>query len=158
MRIFQRQKDKRMALLIGIVATLASQVIWAIAQFYTPADANEASDILPAFIYLVRIAMALCYAAIITVFFISKIQIILANKNLVVNFANVYFDIQPSGIFVADVSNAFVYELSEIFSVVNYVIGVVIPWEWCNKFNLIMKAKEKRVFWAAGFMKTSCTS
>ena len=102
--------------------------------------------------------MALCYAAIITVFFISKIQIILANKNLVVNFANVYFDIQPSGIFVADVSNAFVYELSEIFSVVNYVIGVVIPWEWCNKFNLIMKAKEKRVFWAAGFMKTSCTS
>ena len=26
---------------------------------------------------------------------------------------------------------------------VNYVIGVVIPWEWCNKFNLIMKAKEK---------------
>lgn len=144
MRIFQRQKDKRMALLIGIVATLASQVIWAIAQFYTPADANEASDILPAFIYLVRIAMALCYAAIITVFFISKIQIILANKKIwlltLLTFILIY---SPVAFFVADVSNAFVYELSEIFSVVNYVIGVVIPWEWCNKFNLIMKAKEK---------------
>ena len=33
MRIFQRQKDKRMALLIGIVATLASQVIWALHNF-----------------------------------------------------------------------------------------------------------------------------
>lgn len=144
MRIFQRQKDKRMALLIGIVATLASQVIWAIAQFYTPADANEASDILPAFIYLVRIAMALCYAAIITVFFITKIQIILANKKIwlltLLTFILIY---SPVAFFVADVSNAFVYELSEIFSVVNYVIGVVIPWEWCNKFNLIMKAKEK---------------
>ena len=119
-------------------------MIWAIAQFYTPADANEASDILPAFIYLVRIAMALCYAAIITVFFISKIQIILANKKIwlltLLTFILIY---SPVAFFVADVSNAFVYELSEIFSVVNYVIGVVIPWEWCNKFNLIMKAKEK---------------
>ena len=80
MRIFQRQKDKRMAFThwysgdIGISSDLGNCTI------YTPADANEASDILPAFIYLVRIAMALCYAAIITVFFITKIQIILANK------------------------------------------------------------------------------
>ncbi|CAI5759970.1 unnamed protein product [Candida verbasci] len=144
MRIFQRQKDKRLTFFVGLIASLTSQVIWGVSQFYFFDENNEAGDILPAFIYLVRIAMALCYAAIITVYFISKIKIIVANKKIwlltLLTFILIY---SPVAFFIADVSNAFVYELSEIFSVVNYVIGVVIPWEWCNKFNLIMKKREK---------------
>lgn len=144
MRIFQRQKDKRMTFFVGLIASLTSQVIWGVAQFYNFDRNSEAGDILPAFIYLVRIAMALCYAAIITVFVISKIQVILANKKIwLLTLLTSILIYSPVAFFIADVSNAFVYELSEIFSVVNYVIGVVIPWEWCNKFNLIMKAKEK---------------
>ncbi|RCK64981.1 pH-response regulator protein palH/RIM21 [Candida viswanathii] len=144
MRIFQRQKDKRMTFFVGVIASLTSQVIWGVSQFYNFERDSEAGDILPAFIYLVRIAMALCYAAIITVFFISKIQVIIANKKIwLLTLLTSILIYSPVAFFIADVSNAFVYELSEIFSVVNYVIGVVIPWEWCNKFNLIMKAKEK---------------
>ncbi|KAL6451176.1 RIM21 pH-response regulator protein palH/RIM21 [Candida maltosa Xu316] len=144
MRIFPRQKDKRMTFFVGMIATLTSQIIWGISQFYSFGTDTESADILPAFIYLVRIAMALCYAAIITVYFISKIQVILANKKIwLLTFLTSILIYSPVAFFIADVSNAFVYELSEIFSVVNYVIGVVIPWEWCNKFNLIMKAKEK---------------
>ncbi|CAK9441794.1 uncharacterized protein LODBEIA_P56620 [Lodderomyces beijingensis] len=144
MRLFQRQKDKRLTFYIGIIATLMSQIIWSISSFHTFATENEAGDILPAFIYLVRIAMALCYAAIITVYFISKIKLIIANRRIwLLTLLTLILIYSPVAFFIADVSNAFIYELSEIFSVVNYVIGVVIPWEWCNKFNLIMKAKEK---------------
>ncbi|KAI5957779.1 RIM21 [Candida theae] len=144
MRLFQRQKDKRLTFYVGCAASIASQVIWSIAQFHYFDVNNEAGDILPAFIYLVRIAMALCYAAIITVYFISKIQIILANRRIwLLTLLTLILIYSPVAFFIADVSNAFIYELSEIFSVVNYVIGVVIPWEWCNKFNLIMRAKEK---------------
>ncbi|KAI5956511.1 RIM21 [Candida jiufengensis] len=144
MRLFQRQKDKRLTFYIGVLATLTSQVIWGVSQFYSFQKDDEAGDILPAFIYLVRIAMALCYAAIITVYFITKIQIIIANKRIwLLTLLTLILIYSPVAFFIADVSNAFIYELSEIFSVVNYVIGVVIPWEWCNKFNLIMKAKEK---------------
>ncbi|CCG24140.1 Rim21 protein [Candida orthopsilosis Co 90-125] len=144
MRLFQRQKDKRLTFYVGCAASLTSQVIWGISQFHYFDVNNEAGDILPAFIYLVRIAMALCYAAIITVYFISKIQIIIANRRIwLLTLLTLILIYSPVAFFIADVSNAFIYELSEIFSVVNYVIGVVIPWEWCNKFNLIMRAKEK---------------
>ncbi|KAI5964199.1 RIM21 [Candida pseudojiufengensis] len=144
MRLFQRQKDKRLTFYIGLFATLTSQVIWGVSQFYSFSTNDEAGDILPAFIYLVRIAMALCYSAIITVYFISKIQIIIANRRIwLLTLLTLILIYSPVAFFIADVSNAFIYELSEVFSVVNYVIGVVIPWEWCNKFNLIMKAKEK---------------
>ncbi|EDK45591.1 pH-response regulator protein palH/RIM21 [Lodderomyces elongisporus NRRL YB-4239] len=144
MRLFQRQKDKRLTFYVGMVATLLSQVIWSVSLFHNFHFDDEAGDILPAFIYLVRIAMALCYAAIITVYFISKIKLILANRRIwLLTLLTLILIYSPVAFFIADVSNAFIYELSEIFSVVNYVIGVVIPWEWCNKFNIIMKAKEK---------------
>ncbi|KAK6462963.1 PalH/RIM21-domain-containing protein [Scheffersomyces coipomensis] len=144
MRIFSRQKDKRLAFFVGLIASITSQTIWGVTKFHTFNNNNEAGDILPAFIYLVRIAMGLCYAAIISVFQISKIHYIIANKSIwllsLLTFILIY---TPVAFFIADVSNAFVYELSEIFSVVSYVICVVIPWEWCNKFNAIMKVKEK---------------
>ncbi|MCH0628452.1 hypothetical protein JNB11_00460 [Kocuria palustris] len=144
MRIFQRQKERRMTLLIGVFCAVCSQVIWGIAKFATFPNNQEAADILPAFIYLVRIAMAVCYATIVLVFMLSKIHYIYHNLKIWVilglTFVLIY---SPVAFFVADVSNAFIYELSEVFSVVTYVICVVLPWEWCNKFNMIMKVKEK---------------
>lgn len=144
MRIFLRQNDKRLTFFVGIIACLTSQVIWAVTKFHNFDEENEAGDILPAFIYLVRIAMAVCYAALISVFQLSKISYIVANKDIwLLSLLTIILIYSPVAFFIADVANAWVYELSEIFSVVTYVICVVIPWEWCNKFNMIMKIKEK---------------
>ncbi|RLV95207.1 pH-response regulator protein palH/RIM21 [Spathaspora sp. JA1] len=144
MRFFSRQSDKRLTFYVGVIASITSQTIWGVSIFHNFSPNNEAGDILPAFIYLVRIAMGLCYAAIITVFFVTKIQFIIANKSIwlltLLTFLLIY---SPVAFFIADVSNAFIYELSDIFSVVTYMICVVIPWEWCNKYNLLMKMKEK---------------
>lgn len=144
MRIFQRQKERRLALFVGVVCAVASQVIWGITKFHDFATDNEAGDIMPAFIYLVRIAMAVCYAAIIMVFMLSKVHYLLPYKRIwVISILTIVLIYTPVAFFIADVSNLFVYELSEIFSVVTYVICVVMPWEWCNKFNMIMRDKEK---------------
>lgn len=144
MRIFSRQKEKRLTLLIGLIASIMSQTIWSVSKFHRFSPDDEAGDILPAFIYLVRIAMAISYAAIITVFVLSKINDIIANRSIwLLSVLNLVLIYSPLAFFVADISNTFVYELSEIFSVVTYAICVVIPWEWCNKFNLIEKRKEK---------------
>lgn len=144
MRIFQRQKEKRMAFLVGVVCAGASQTIWGVTKFKDFAEDDEAGDILPAFIYLVRIAMAVCYAAIVLVFMLTKIHDIYQNPRIwvlsLLTFVLIY---SPVAFFVADVSNAFIYELSEVFSVVTYVICVVLPWEWCNKVNIIKHVKEK---------------
>lgn len=144
MRIFSRQKEKRLTLFMGLVASMLSQTIWGVSRFHRFAPDDEAGDILPAFIYLVRIAMAVSYAAIITVFLISKINDIISNRSIwLLSLLTIVLIYSPLAFFVADISNTFVYELSEIFSVVTYTICVVIPWEWCNKFNLIEKRKEK---------------
>lgn len=144
MRIFLRQKDKRLTFFVGIFASITSQVLWAISRFHSFSDDSEAGDILPAFQYLVRIAMGVCYAALVSVFVLMKINYIIANKKIwLITLLTVILIYGPVAFFIADVSNAWVYELSEIFSVVTYDICVVIPWEWCNKYNSIMKAKEK---------------
>lgn len=144
MRIFLRQTDKRLTFFVGVIASLTSQVIWAVTKFHRFSEEDEAGDILPAFIYLVRIAMSFCYAALISVFLLTKIHYIIANRDIwLLSILTVILIYSPVAFFIADVSNAWVYELSEIFSVVTYVICVVIPWEWCNKINVILRKKEK---------------
>lgn len=144
MRIFLRQKDKRMAFYVGVVASASSQVIWAVMKFRSFPKGDEAADILPAFTYLMRIAMSVCYATLITAFLFLKIRLIAANRGIwLLLILMLVFVYSPVAFFVADVSSAWVYEMLEVFSVVTYVICVVIPWEWCNRFNLIMRVIEK---------------
>ncbi|KAL7662609.1 pH-response regulator protein palH/RIM21 [[Candida] zeylanoides] len=144
MRIFSRQSDKRMTLLIGVAFTLTSQVIWAVAQFHSFGRDNEAGDILPAFIYLVRIAMGATYAALITVYICTKAHLVWRNRSIwLLTLLTLVLIYSPVAFFIADVSNIWVSELSDVFSCVTYVICVVIPWEWCNKLNAIMRVREK---------------
>ncbi|CUM68299.1 uncharacterized protein PRCAT00006021001 [Priceomyces carsonii] len=144
MRVFLRQADKRLTLYVGVFASVTSQAIWAVTKFNDFSVNNEADAILPAFIYLVRIAMGICYAALISFHLVTKIHHIMANRRIwLLSLLTCILVYSPVAFFIADIANAWVYELSEFFSVVNYVICVVIPWEWYNKFNLIMRAKEK---------------
>lgn len=144
MRIFQRQADKRLALYVGILSTLTSQIIWAITRFYNFKSNSEAGDILPAFIYLVRIAIGVCYASLVSVYIFTKINLIIANRSIwLLSLLTLILIYSPVAFFIADVSNSWVSELSEVFQCVTYVICVVLPWEWCNKLNLILKFREK---------------
>lgn len=144
MRLFSRQSDKRLIFLVGLVASLASQTLWSITKFYNFSADDEVGKILPAFTYLIRIAMSISYAAMFTAFLLTKLKTLFAHKGIwPISLLTLIFIYSPVAFFIADVSSAWVYELSEIFSVVTYVVCVVIPWEWCNKYNVIRRMKEK---------------
>lgn len=144
MRLFLRQSDKRIVFLVGVFASVTSQTLWSISKFHNFADSEEAGQIVPAFTYLIRIATSVSYAAIFTAFLGTKIKTLLMHRSIwPISILTLTFIYSPVAFFIADVSSTWVYELSEVFSVVNYVICVVIPWEWCNKYNVIRKIKEK---------------
>lgn len=144
MRLFSRQSDKRLIFLVGVLALVASQTLWSVTKFHHFRTDDEIDKILPAFTYLIRIAMSISYAAIFTAFLLTKLKTIVAHRNIwPLLLLTLVFIYAPVAFFIADVSSAWVYELSEIFSVVTYTVCVVIPWEWCNKYNIIRKRKEK---------------
>lgn len=143
MRLFLRQKDKRLIFLTGIAASISAQTLWGVTRFHNFKD-SEAGKIIPAFAYLVRIAMGMCYAAIFTAFLLTKVKIIYVNRLVwLISALTLVFINAPVAFFIADVSSTWAYELSEVFSVATYVVGVVIPWEWCNQYNHIRRAMEK---------------
>lgn len=144
MRLFLRQSDKRLIFYVGTSAAVVSQTLWGITKFHNFHAEAEAGKIIPALTYLFRIAMGMCYAAIFTAFLLIKIKQIIANRHIwLISLLTLVFIYAPVAFFIADVSNTWVYALSEIFSVVTYVICVVIPWEWCNKYNVIRRMMEK---------------
>lgn len=144
MRLFLRQSDKRLIFYVGTGAAVVSQALWGVTKFHNFHEDAEAGKIIPALTYLIRIAMGMCYAAIFTAFLLTKIKQIAANRNIwLISLLTFVFIYAPVAFFIADVSNAWVYALSEIFSVVTYVVCVVISWEWCNKYNVIRKMMEK---------------
>lgn len=144
MRLFSRQSDKRLIFLVGLLASVASQTLWSIVKFHHFSNDDEVGKILPAFTYLIRIAMSISYAAMFTAFLLTKIKSLIAHRRIwPISLLTFVFIYAPVAFFIADVSSSWVYELSEVFSVVTYTICVVIPWEWCNKYNVIRKMKEK---------------
>lgn len=143
MRLFQRQSDKRLTFYVGIFAALTSQIIWAIVTFHSFPKESEVFDILPAFIYLVRIAMAASYASLILVFIMTHLRYIIPYKRIwLLTILTCILIFGPAAFFVADVANIWIYDLSEMLSVVTYDLCVVIPWAWCNEYASIKKAKE----------------
>lgn len=144
MRLFLRQSDKRLTFFVGCGAAIVSQTLWGVTRFHSFSNDAEAGKIIPALTYLVRIAMGMFYAAIFTAFLLIKLKHIAANRHIwLISLLTFVFIYAPVAFFIADISNAWVYALSEIFSVVTYVICVVIPWEWCNKYNVIQRIMEK---------------
>ncbi|ODQ77083.1 hypothetical protein BABINDRAFT_163818 [Babjeviella inositovora NRRL Y-12698] len=141
MRLFNRQKDKRIAFFAGVTLSLCSQVIWAVSQF---GDGSETTlVILPAFIYLLRIAMSILYLGLVMVYIFLKRQFVF-QKSLALLTVVVFIVVNLSIVlFVSDMANFWVSSLSEIFNVACYVASIVIPWEWINLINSLEKVKEK---------------
>lgn len=144
MRLFLRQGDKRMVFLVGIFASMCSQTMWGVMKFYTFKSHEEVAKILPSLVYLTRIAMGISYAAIFTAFMLTKLKTLMLHRNIwAISFLTLVLIYAPVSFFIADVSSTWVYEMSDVFSVATYVVCVVLPWEWCNQYNVIRKQLEK---------------
>lgn len=140
MRLFSRQSDKRLIFLAGVSAAIGSQVLWSVMRFHPFPESKEVERIIPALNYLVRIATNIVYATIFTAFLLIKIKMVLANRSIwLISFISFIFIYAPVAFFIAEVTSPWAHE----FSVVTYVVCVVLPWEWCNKYHMIQKIQEK---------------
>ncbi|WPK24889.1 hypothetical protein PUMCH_002188 [Australozyma saopauloensis] len=140
MRLFSRQGDKRIIFLVGVSAAIASQVLWSVMKFHPFEESKEVKRILPSLTYLVRIATNIIYATIFTAFTLTKTRTLLANRGIwLITVLSLIFIYAPVAFFVADVTTPWAHE----FSVVTYVVCVVLPWEWCNSYQLIQKIQER---------------
>lgn len=144
MRLFLRQSDKRMVFLVGFLGSICSQTIWGVMKFHKFPPNDELDKILPALVYLTRIAMGISYAAIFTAFMLTKLKTLMLHKNIwAISLLTVVLIYAPVSFFIADVSSTWIYEMSDVFSVATYVVCVILPWEWCNQYNMIRKQLEK---------------
>lgn len=153
-RLLLRQNDKRLTFLCGLLATLLSQVLWGVTMFYALDKLSDAGDVILAFIYLVRLAGALCYAAIVTVFIITKIKSIMLYRNMwLLTAATVILVYSPVAFFFSQAANSWSYDMSEMFTIVSYDVCVVMPWAWCSEYNEIKKEIEKEGFLGRRFFE-----
>lgn len=141
MRLFNRQKDKRTAFYVGTLLLVGNQVIWAVATFDNSSVVT--SLVLPAFIYLLRIAIAILYLGLVCIFIFLRRDIVC--QRLIALLTLVTFLVVNSSVvlFVFDVASVWVLDLSEVFNVACYVAAVVIPWEWVNLVELLQLVREK---------------
>lgn len=152
MRLFSRQKEKRFTFIIGVSLSIISQVIWAVStfnQYRTFANVNYNPDddtlsIMPAFIYLLRIAMSVIFSVLICVYCFIKHQFILKKNLILISIVSILSTNIQVGFFIADVANVWVAELSEIFNAAGYVISTVIVWEWINQVHASERVKQDK--------------
>lgn len=138
MRLFSRVKEKRAGFIIGGTLSICAQVIWGVSTF-TEFDEMSESDItiLPAFTYLLRIALSMMYCGLIIIYGAGKRRLIFHRDIIlltILTFITINFQF---GFFVADIADVWVSELSEIFNTTIYVSVTVIPWEWVNRLHAL---------------------
>ncbi|SCU97359.1 LAME_0F19416g1_1 [Lachancea meyersii CBS 8951] len=149
MRLFSRVREKRFVFLAGVVLSLISQVLWAIPSF-TQIGKNHSMGLsydtdglilLSPFVYLMRITFSAFYASIICFNVFIKRNLCLQNQRMILlTFITILMIFMQPAFFVADVTNVWVDDLSEIFNTTCYVGSAVIVWEWVD-YLLILERK-----------------
>ncbi|KAH3683451.1 hypothetical protein WICPIJ_005570 [Wickerhamomyces pijperi] len=144
-RLFSRAKEKRVSFLVGGALSLAAQIIWAVSTFSNINIDDEESNlsILPAFTYLLRIALSTVYSGLIVIYAISKRSYIFHRSVVLLTLLNFLVINLQIAFFVTDISNIWVSELSEIFNTTVYICVTVIPWEWINRVHAIERHEQK---------------
>lgn len=153
MRLFSRQKEKRFTFVMGVSLSIISQVIWAVSTFHTMKHTDLTAEydpdedtlsILPAFIYLLRIAMSVMYSVLICIYCFIKIEFIMKRSLILISFVSILSTNLQFAFFIADVANVWVAELSEVFNAAGYVVSTVIVWEWINRVHASERAKQSK--------------
>ncbi|ODV59322.1 Rim21p ASCRUDRAFT_37629, partial [Ascoidea rubescens DSM 1968] len=139
MRIFSRQKEKRFTFFMGGILSIISQVIWAVSTY----SSSHVFALLPAFVYLLRISLSVIFSVLIGIYCFMKRKIIFQKKLILITTLTFLTINLEFAFFIADVSNLWVSELSEIFNTCCYVISTVLVWEWINRVHHMEKIKEK---------------
>lgn len=142
-RLFSRVKEKRVSFIIGGFLSICAQVIWGVSTF-SKFDIDTDSDfsILPAFTYLLRIALAMMYCGLIIIYGFGRRSFIFQKDIMLLTILTFLVINLQFAFFITDISNVWVSELSEIFNTTIYVSVTVIPWEWINRVHALERYQQ----------------
>lgn len=143
-RLFSRVKEKRVSFILGGTLSICAQVIWGVSTF-SKFDQTKDSDIsiLPAFTYLLRIALATMYSGLIIIYAVGKRNYIFQRSIILLTMLTFLVINLQVAFFITDISNIWVSELSEIFNTTIYVSVTVIPWEWINRVHALERHEQR---------------
>lgn len=145
-RLFSRVKEKRVSFILGGFLSICSQVIWGVSTFnnFKQNDTEESDiSILPAFTYLLRIALSMMYSGLILIYSFWKRYYIFNSSILLLTILTGFVINLQAAFFIVDISNLWVSELSEIFNTTIYVSATLIPWEWVNRVHVLQRKSQR---------------
>lgn len=139
MRLFNRQKEKRLLLWLGGSVTIIAQTIWGVSVFHPNAKVTS----LPAFAYLFQIAMSVLYIGCVSYYIITKRAFTLCPS--VMFFTLLEFSAACSSIvlFIIDLASIWIIQWSDSMSWVTSVLSIVTVWELADKVYALERRYEK---------------
>ncbi|CAL9732581.1 pH-response regulator protein palH/Rim21p [Monosporozyma unispora] len=143
MRTFERNREKRIILLCGIILTITTSVLWVAPQLGTVVRQKKIDwDILPVFVYLFRIAIEALYTCFILSYAVRQRKVWSKNFQMIfLTFLTVLSVLLLPGFFLADVANAWIAEFGEIFTDVCYISSTFLPWEWLERLAVLQRTE-----------------
>ncbi|GME86580.1 unnamed protein product [Ambrosiozyma monospora] len=121
-KMFPRRKERRVIQYCGYTLCVVSQIIWGLSTFLVNPDVfdddiiDDTMAILPAFMYLLRISISMLYSSLVNVYLVSKRTLIFKKEVLFLTLLMVVGINTSIAFFIADISNVWVSELSEVFN------------------------------------------
>ncbi|GMG55933.1 unnamed protein product [Ambrosiozyma monospora] len=152
-KMFPRKKERRVIQYCGYTLCLVSQIIWGLSTFLVNPDVfddqsmdeimDDTMAILPAFMYLLRISISMLYSSLVNVYLVSKRTLIFKKEVLLLTILMVVGINTSIAFFIADISNVWVSELSEVFNLTCYLVSNITTWEWLNRMAQLERHEQK---------------
>lgn len=136
-RLFPRNLEKRIVIFLGVPLVVVSNVLWAIPRFAAQVkNSKHHWETLPPFVYLFRIALSTSYACTITSYAFIKRRFCFSSFRMAMLtvLALLLVVLQPA-LFLADVSDAWLRGVGELFNTTCYVGSAFIVWKWLEALN-----------------------
>ncbi|AQZ09344.1 RIM21 (YNL294C) [Zygosaccharomyces parabailii] len=145
-RLFSRNLEKRIVIFLGVPLVVVSNVLWAIPRFADGVkDSTHHWETLPPFVYLFRIALSTSYACAVTSFAFIKRRFCIQSfqMGILTLLALLVVVLQPA-LFLADVSDAWLRGVGELFNTTCYVGSAFIVWEWLEGLNSMERNEQAK--------------
>lgn len=139
MSLFNRQKEKRLVLWLGLSLIVVAQTTWGLSTIHPASTISS----LPAFAFLFQTAMGVLYTCCVLYYTITNRQSTLQPSILLLTILAIVAAASQIILFIVDLVNVWVIEWSDAIAWVTTVLSIVAVREWADRIYLMERHREK---------------
>lgn len=139
MSLFNRQKEKRLVLWLGLCLIVVAQTTWGLSTIHPASTISS----LPAFAYLFQTAMGVLYTCCVLYYAITNRQSTLQPSILLLTILAIVAAASQIILFIVDLVNVWIVEWSDAIAWVTTVLSIVTVREWADRIHLMERHREK---------------